>query len=111
MTRRRRFLRFFANLTRRKCGARSERRRAAMRCRDVGIGYLSNPEVEHDGHEDINWRACEPAGFESPLAGGDDGLFVPAAGIERTNDPKGGRPAIRLDDEFEDDCPLNLLKQ
>ena len=37
------------------------------------IDYLSNPEVEHDGHEDIDWTAREPAGLESPLAGGLDG--------------------------------------
>ena len=72
------------------------------------IDYLSNPEVEHDGHEDIDWTAREPAGLELPLAGGNDGLFVQSAGIERTNNPNVGGPAIRLDHEFDNDCPLNL---
>ena len=72
---------------------------------------LSNPEIEHHGYQDIDWLAREASRLESPLAGGDDGLFVQSAGIERTNDPNVGGTTVAPDDEFKNDRSLNLLSQ
>jgi hypothetical protein len=72
---------------------------------------LPNPEIEHHGHDDIYWLAQKPSGLESPLPGGDDGLFVQSTGIERTNDPNVGGTTVAPDDEFKNDRSLNLLSQ
>ena len=72
---------------------------------------LPNPEIEHHGHDDIYWLTRKPSGLESPLPGGDDGLFVQSTGIERTNDPNVGGTTVAPDDEFKNDRSLNLLSQ
>src|SRR5579864_4170299 len=72
---------------------------------------LSNPEIEHDGHEDVDRLSGEAAGLEPPLADRDGRLLVQSARIERSDNPNVRRTAGRANHELDDDRALNLLEQ